>query len=112
MCKAGMKSKPANVREEPGESAAVGDQENPYRRGTYRPSTRESRWCHDEECDIQGTHKAHLGIHLAYAAAEDMLGDPRSYKEAMSSPDADRWMDACHEGGVQVSHVKQDLDTV
>ena len=75
----------------------MGDQENPYRRGTYRPSTRESRWCHDEECDIQGTHKAHLGIHLAYAAAEDMLGDPRSYKEAMSSPDADRWMDAIKE---------------
>jgi hypothetical protein len=93
----GGNEKLANAREEPGESASVGDQENPYRRDTYRPSTRESRWCHDEECNIQGTHKVHLGIHFAYAAAEDTLGDPRSYKEALSSHDADRWMDAMKE---------------
>lgn len=80
------------------DSSSVGDGGNPpYGRGTYRPSTRDSRWCHVEGCSILGTHKAHLGVHYAYEAAEDLLEEPRSFKEAMLSPDADKWHAAADE---------------
>jgi hypothetical protein len=36
-------------------------------------------------------------VHYAYEAAEDLLEEPRSFKEAMLSPDADKWHAAAAE---------------
>jgi hypothetical protein len=49
------------------------------------------------QCTLQNTHMANLGMHYAYAAAEEIFGDPRSYDEAIQSPDAEKWQQAAQE---------------
>lgn len=51
-------------------------------------------WCHDPNCNNRGIHFAHLGIHYAYAVANDIFEDPRSYKEAMRSAESEHWRKA------------------
>ena len=51
-------------------------------------------WCRDPGCNDKSIHMAHLGVHYAYTTAEDILGDPRSFKEAMQSAEASQWHQA------------------
>lgn len=75
----------------------VGDRENLYQR-TYNPSSRgERNWCQAEDCEIQGIHRAHVVVHYAYEAVEEMFGDPRTYDEAIKAADGDKWQKASEE---------------
>lgn len=71
--------------------------ENPYAR-EYNTNNRGEGardWrCQEEECDIRGVHRAHLGVHHAYQSAEEILGDPMSHKEAMQSENSEKWKQA------------------
>jgi len=71
--------------------------ENPYAR-EYNVNTRGEGardWrCQEEDCDIRGVHRAHLGVHQAYQSAEEILGDPTSHKEAMQSKNSEKWKQA------------------
>ena len=78
--------------------ASVGDGENPYQRPYNTTSNRSEReWCQVEDCEIQGIHRAHTVIHYAYEAVQEVLGDPRSYDEAIKSADGDKWQRAAEE---------------
>ena len=54
-------------------------------------------FCTDTACTDRSVHYAHLGIHYAYLIANDILGDPRSYREAMRSKFVDQWRKAMKE---------------
>ena len=94
------KSHTENDSEATGQAPAdsVGDGDDPYRR-MYNPPARgeQPRWCQDEECGTRGIHRAHLGVHFAYEAAADVMGDPGSYGEAMQSTDSKKWKLAAEE---------------
>lgn len=71
--------------------------ENPYAREYSSNNRGEGArdWrCQEEDCDIRGIHRAHLGVHHAYQSAEEILGDPMSHKEAMQSKNSERWKQA------------------
>lgn len=73
--------------------------ENPYAR-EYNTSNRGGgNWrCQDEDCNIRGIHRAHLGVvHHAYQSAVEIMADPISYKEAIESEDSEKWKKAMEE---------------
>ena len=59
-------------------------------------SRRETRttMCQDGDCRVRGPHMAHYSIEYACVAAGDPLVEPKSYDEALKSPDSSLWKEA------------------
>ena len=68
-------------------------QEKPARSRRARTATT----CQDPNCKTKGVHKAHLTVAMAYTAAEQAQGDPKTYKEAIQSPESQEWARAMQE---------------